>query len=43
MTDNIQISREAFGPASTRFGGSAQFGLTAAMALIVGSVIGVIT
>jgi APA family basic amino acid/polyamine antiporter len=41
MADNVQIAREAAGPAGEPSGGGAQFGLTAAMALIVGSIIGV--
>jgi hypothetical protein len=41
MADNGQISREASRPEREPSGGSAQFGLTAAMALIVGSIIGV--
>ena len=43
MADKVHIPREAPGPASAPSveGGSHQFGLTAAMALIVGSIIGV--
>ena len=43
MADKVHIPREAPGPASepSGGGGAAQFGLTAAMALIVGSIIGV--
>ena len=41
MADNVQIAREASGPADEPSGGSAQFGLTTATALIVGSIIGV--
>jgi APA family basic amino acid/polyamine antiporter len=43
MADKVHISREVPGPASTPSGeeSSHQFGLTAAMALIVGSIIGV--
>ncbi len=43
MADKVHIPREAAGPASEPVGGEGvhQFGLTAAMALIVGSIIGV--
>ena len=43
MADKVHISREVPGPASAPSGegSSHQFGLTAAMALIVGSIIGV--
>ena len=43
MADKVHISREVPAPASAPSGGgsSHQFGLTAAMALIVGSIIGV--
>src|SRR5580704_16730068 len=43
MADRVHIPQEAPGPASepTSGGGAPQFGLTAAMALIVGSIIGV--
>ena len=43
MADKVHIPQEAPGPASepTSGGGAPQFGLTAAMALIVGSIIGV--
>jgi len=43
MADKVYISREVPGPASAPSGegSSPQFGLTAAMALIVGSIIGV--
>ena len=43
MADKVHISRESPGPAreSSGEGSSHQFGLTAAMALIVGSIIGV--
>lgn len=43
MADKVHISREVRGPASAPSGegSSHQFGLTAAMALIVGSIIGV--
>jgi basic amino acid/polyamine antiporter, APA family len=43
MADQVHIPQEASGPASEPAGAKAgpQFGLTAAMALIVGSIIGV--
>jgi basic amino acid/polyamine antiporter, APA family len=41
MADQVHISREAPGPASGPTSEKAQFGLIAAMALIVGSIIGV--
>jgi len=43
MADQVHISKEVPGPASEPAGGESahQFGLTAAMALIVGSIIGV--
>src|SRR5271167_486626 len=43
MADQVHVSRDVPGPASEPSGGETphQFGLTAAMALIVGSIIGV--
>ena len=43
MADQVDVSGGAPGPASRTAGGAggSQFGLTAAMALIVGSIIGV--
>ena len=43
MADKVHLPREAPGPASepSSRAGAPQFGLTAAMALIVGSIIGV--